>query len=444
MPWCSPLTRREISLVLFSIATFVLFYNLETSFWSDTVNLPSGASGKTDWDDVIYGNWSWEEDLVAENARKQAIKEKNRNSTVSFHPHTFGLVGVNDGILEWDDEIPMTTVLKHAPGYTVMDNVFMLNGTLFLVTNDPAFPPLDSIASSYGDPHMAPRPSDWQVLSITQARETLGSFGGLIHGAITPSSLSGAPTLHSIRPLSPDALTLPPPRRDLLSQRAHLYGRTPRSKRTRHPSPTVSERFPPLPRQGSFPDARPLVVADQGAARRADKDVPPFAVPLFELKASKDWWEPVRREVARFLGVPEDAPKAGWLAKDQTMVTYISRQDAVDGPRLRAEDHAALVEALGGLGKGYEVYVVSSETDWMARMSAIAQSTIVLGVYGVHMADSLFMPPSSRATMGYVAWVEERQYPIDALPPIAPPHEGNKDEVPIDVSAMIQAIKRLV
>lgn len=64
-------------------------------------------------------------------------------------------------------------------GYTIMDDVFMLNGTLFVVTDDPAFPPLGSIASSGEDSHAIPRSSDWQILSSAQARETLGPFGGL-------------------------------------------------------------------------------------------------------------------------------------------------------------------------------------------------------------------------------------------------------------------------
>lgn len=68
-----------------------------------------------------------------------------------------------------------------------MDNVFMLNGTLFVVTDDPAFPPLGSIASSGEDSHAVPRPSDWQILSTTQARETLGSFGGLCVSSFIPT-----------------------------------------------------------------------------------------------------------------------------------------------------------------------------------------------------------------------------------------------------------------
>lgn len=70
-----------------------------------------------------------------------------------------------------------------------MDNVFMLNGTLFVVTDDPSFPPLGSIASSGEDSQAVPRPSDWQILSSAQARETLGPFGGLCVSLIhsTPS-----------------------------------------------------------------------------------------------------------------------------------------------------------------------------------------------------------------------------------------------------------------
>lgn len=118
------------------------------------------------------------------------------------------------------------------------------------------------------------------------------------------------------------------------------------------------------------------VVADQGAARRARVDVPPFAVPLVELEASKEWWEPIRRSVARFLDVPEEAPKEAWLTKTGTVVTYLSCQDAARGSKLKGTDHEALVEALEALGKGYTVHVVSSEASWVERMTAIAQSTV--------------------------------------------------------------------
>ena len=118
MPWHSPPSRREVSLVLFSLTTFVLFYNLETSFTSTGEWATSNKNtSSVNWDEVIYGNWTRQEQLVAENAQKRPIdKGSNDPAEVSFHPHVFGSVGVNDGILDWADEVPRTTVLKHVPG----------------------------------------------------------------------------------------------------------------------------------------------------------------------------------------------------------------------------------------------------------------------------------------------------------------------------------------
>lgn len=194
--------------------------------------------------------------------------------------------------------------------------------------------------------------------------------------------------------LSPDELTLPPPRRV-------FYPNIPTFMDERPSEPNVVRQrspsgFHPFLAKAAFPTLglmhkedwadyvlfhvpfliKRVVVADQGAARRARTDVPPFAVPLVELEASKTWWEPIRREVARFLDVPEQAPKRAWLTKTETVVTYLSRQDAAHGPKLREADHKALVEALGALEQGYTVHVISSEASWVERMTAIAQSTV--------------------------------------------------------------------
>lgn len=318
-----------------------------------------------------------------------------------------------------------------------MDNVFMLNGTLFVVTDDPSFPPLDSIASN-----PQPSKSEWQILSSAQARETLGSFGGLCvvlihpceHVLIPPSSTqhsrrklarhgriaqfvlvplharpcscshTGNYTLFSLwrtystldTSLSPDTLTLPPPRRVIYPYVPTFMGEQPDLNgpivlRERSPS-----GFHPFLVKAAFPTLgllyredwadyallhvpflmQRVVVADKGAARRARTDVPPFAVPLVALEAASEWWEPVRRHVARFVGVAEQAPKQGWLGNSEAVVTYLSRQEAVRGPRLREADHEALVKALGTLEKGYRVHAVSAEASWMERMTAIAQSTV--------------------------------------------------------------------
>ena len=122
-----------------------------------------------------------------------------------------------------------------------------------------------------------------------------------------------------------------------------------------------------------------VVVADQGAARRARTDLPPFAVPLLELEAGKEWWEPIRRHLARYINVADEAPKRGWFSKTNTVITYLSSQDAAHGPKLRDADHDALVKALGRLGREYTVHIVSTEGSWLERMRAIAQSMVSCG-----------------------------------------------------------------
>jgi hypothetical protein len=56
----------------------------------------------------------------------------------------------------------------------------MCNGTIFIVTDSPSsFPSLSSIASSADNSHEAPLLREWEVLSVEQARDILGSYGGL-------------------------------------------------------------------------------------------------------------------------------------------------------------------------------------------------------------------------------------------------------------------------
>jgi len=120
-----------------------------------------------------------------------------------------------------------------------------------------------------------------------------------------------------------------------------------------------------------------LVVADLGAAGRSTNDVPPFAVPHVELSASTNWWEPIRQNLAHFLDV-EQPTRTPDSRNDKTIVTYISRQDAQSGPKLRRSDHNALVQSLKTLhGKiNFEVYIVSSEGHWTERLSAVSKSTV--------------------------------------------------------------------
>lgn len=112
-------------------------------------------------------------------------------------------VTVKDQFIRWGSGIPETIAVAHVPGmfslhlsfvmtwvmefdlalsllgYTILENVFFMNGTLFVVRDDPrSLPPLDTIASSSTDRTLPPRRQEWQNITKDEAQTLLGSFGG--------------------------------------------------------------------------------------------------------------------------------------------------------------------------------------------------------------------------------------------------------------------------
>lgn len=114
-----------------------------------------------------------------------------------------------------------------------------------------------------------------------------------------------------------------------------------------------------------------VVIVDRGAARRNGiaPNEPAWTPAFTALGASEDWFEPVRHTLAEYFGVAEDA--------GTRTVTYLTQQDAVEGERLQAADHAALLDALARLARsGVTVHVVDEKASWTERMRAVAQSTV--------------------------------------------------------------------
>ena len=119
----------------------------------------------------------------------------------------------------------------------------------------------------------------------------------------------------------------------------------------------------------------------QAAGHSVNSEQPIFSLP-FDLEASKNWWEPVRRTLALYFDAYYEK------AKDKKVITYLHRQSESTGPKLVSEDHDALVRALQKLGRsrGYVVHIVSTsttETDWNEKMGAVVRSSVSL----------LFPPP---------------------------------------------------
>jgi len=290
-------------------------------------------------------------------------------------------------------------------------------------------PPVEAIGSSMVNHNEASRAVDWQVFSAQAASSKFGPYGGRcapimtsenvyqltfvfscrhnsMHGVTFLSydgpSATDSHTLLSLQRLystlnisSPQSLS--PPHRVIfpavrtfvdhsedplaLDETAprHLssIGLAPETLKAAYPSlagPLFTGDFDDFNELGPVVLDR-LVVADRGAARRAGlaQDVPAWAPPFSALRTSEEWFEPVRGALAAYFGAAEDA---GAAARTR-VVTYLARQDGLDGERLRAADHTALLDALAGLSrKGVTVHIVDESATWTERMRAVAQSTV--------------------------------------------------------------------
>jgi hypothetical protein len=119
------------------------------------------------------------------------------------------------------------------------------------------------------------------------------------------------------------------------------------------------------------------------------------------------------------------------------------------------------LDALAGLARsGVTVHVVDEKASWTERMRAVAQSTIVLSVFGEHVADAVFMKRRPQSTLmeffppnrfnrdwetvvhsmdiRYVAWQGNRKYSGENLPTVvrAPTYE----DFALDTQAVVRAV----
>lgn len=148
MSWRSPPSRRELTLVLFSLTVFILFYNLDTSLHLLGIDPASsqsaflskfgfqkgiiGTDGRRPpgWRDPlegeIFGEWEWEEGQVAgTGAEREKVKGEDHWGAVWLgkektgageKPEIFGDGRAGDAFVFWDDNVPRTEVVQHTPG----------------------------------------------------------------------------------------------------------------------------------------------------------------------------------------------------------------------------------------------------------------------------------------------------------------------------------------
>ncbi|KAF7360326.1 Protein transporter SEC24 [Mycena venus] len=494
MRWTSPPTRREISLIIFSLTVFALSYNIDSSIRLVGLNKLQGrlglglgrskvigadgrrpAGARDALENQIYGDWAWDaEHIAGDGLERSQAKGVGRHGAMwvekrevgSLTSRSLGETTVDQAFWRWGDDVPRTTLKKHLPGYTVIDNIILFNGSMNIVTDQSdLFPPIQHMVLSTDL-------NKWKVITPQQAREQLGSFGGRIRG-VTWMGADSSPhnstllalwrTYSTLDPnIGPDGSTkLAPPRRliypyygfftDPNPEHADVTTRRQRVVNGIHPE-LVKAAFPSLTvmyyadwedyhmMEVPFVIER-LVIADRTAARYGAQGHEPIYAPAFKFEhTSEYWWEPIRRGLATYFeAYGENAPKK--------TVTYVSRQSHTHGLRLSDKDHSALVDALRKLERdhGYEVHIVSNideEMSWSERLRAIVRSSVMLGVHDSDLLDSTFARDQELVAksvgMHYIAWWNDRQLSGDTLPAVSHPDEG--ETVPIDVSAIISAI----
>ncbi|KAG9083086.1 hypothetical protein FRC07_014020, partial [Ceratobasidium sp. 392] len=195
-------TRREIILVCCVSALFLVIFqsNIAGNGWSlakssadavrNKIHISDGNSilgGHTKDDDGLY-DFDYYEGKQPESPSRSGHREFS--SHVKPHgslSHTAADNVVADTEIQWTNgKVPETSVLAHAPGWTVFDRLYMLNGTVYVVLSDPSSAPARRMMTSSGYEVWNPpeevakrEPTDKHMRIITpkEAAEIFGDNG---------------------------------------------------------------------------------------------------------------------------------------------------------------------------------------------------------------------------------------------------------------------------
>ncbi|KZT58679.1 hypothetical protein CALCODRAFT_432171 [Calocera cornea HHB12733] len=369
-------------------------------------------------------------------------------------------------------KIKASNVVSHAPGFTIFENLYFLNGTAYLVSSDPeSFPARNLITGSgfgiYNSPEEVaarePTDKDMQIISPQRARELFADAAVRLHGTSWWTNDPAQFIAHyyhfsaelmfglwrtyasldpSITPLG--QTRLPAPRR-------WLFPHVPADKWRDYASMNQYVLF------ASFPSTQLLfqqdiadmadtskvyvlervVYSDRSAAIRGEGWLPKqrMAALAFSHESVRNWWAPIRSNVVRFAGgdlnpfmrphppppAPGQPPPVNDQPEDKPVITYVSRQTW--GRRmLLQDDHDRFVAALGRLSEmyGYEVNVVNMDKLTRDEQIKLAgRTTIMCGVHGNGLTSLLWMKPTPRTTVMEFfmpqGWAFDYQWTASAL-----------------------------
>ncbi|KAI0314669.1 hypothetical protein OF83DRAFT_1063437 [Amylostereum chailletii] len=339
--------------------------------------------------------------------------------------------------------VPISKIVAHVPGWTIIDKMYVLNGTVYLVTSEPELFPDRKFMTSTGidianEPEQVrarlPTDKELRIISPAEAKTLFGTGANRVQGV---SWLVNDPrqfithyyhwsaelffgfwrAYSSLDPLIPASgkTSLPPPRRFIFTHLDAGHWRDYASMNQwvlRTTFPSISMEF-----SADWDDRAAMGVpfvfdrvlfADRAAAmngenclrtqRTAAEPTQRTAAEPFTLPGSPNWWSTVRNSVIEFSGLNSTV---GQGTRGNPVITYISRQDW--GRRMLIQaDHDRLVEELYKLRDdfGYEVNVVSMDKlSRVEQLKLAGRTTVMLGVHGNGLTSLLWMKPSPRSTV---------------------------------------------
>ncbi|KLO09006.1 hypothetical protein SCHPADRAFT_922465 [Schizopora paradoxa] len=443
------LTRREITLLLFCFTVYFVAFNYEGSvrrYVPSTGVLSFSALNLLSKPDVFRHDGRRLEQF-ADDLEREIVGDWDDEQRPIYDLSPSGLSEDKQRKTWTHADVPVTSVLAHVPGYTLLENVFLINGTLLLVSGQSSstdsFPKTEAMISTGLSSQYTPVMQDLQFVTTFQI---LQAFGNSVH------RMPGISTICFDQPEAVDNYTLPslyraysvlellrtplpPPERtyfvNVKNKDSFVTGYSRHLARAALSSMNIfySEDWDDYERA-----SRPLffdrvILADRVAALHAsqtydfnsvdvrirtashpdkapawsrvaieapDKHLtfaPPFAFP-----ASAEWFSPVRQSLIEALSLKNNS-----TVKAHRGVTYVSTQGLREGPRLRENDHAQLIRELEKLttSQGWDLHVVLMDdyrnpvTVWKELAVAAVSSNIMIGVHGNTLTSSILMKRGS-------------------------------------------------
>ncbi|TXT11229.1 hypothetical protein VHUM_01980 [Vanrija humicola] len=410
-------TRRDILLILILIVLFGLFLQLDLSF---RFTNSSGSDSLLGFRLGVGGRKGWGHNSGTH--RLPDLTEEAREGGVT--------AGISDAKVKWGDEgAQRTEVLAHAPGWTIFDDIYLLNGTFYIVTEHPSSIPLLRMMASTGREiwndeesikGREPTERDMRIVFPSEAKRLWGHSASRVSGTtllvndppqfldhyyhFAAELLFGLWRTYSSLDPSIDALGkthLPAPARMMMPHvqagKWNDYAKM-NSFLTRAIFPAMSYEY-----QNDFHDRTDtgrayvfdrVVFADRAAAFRGPEFAKTWrtaAEAVANFRGSRYWWAPVRRNLLEFVGsaagvheinLDEYGIGMDELDEDIADVTALEEHNNVndqnDAPQFvkRKEEEALAKRAADTVDKnklvartpGTPVITYVSRQDWGRRM----------------------------------------------------------------------------